>query len=43
LLEAAKQGFTHAIVPMANKPRKTAALGIEVMPVARLEDAIALV
>ncbi len=43
LLEAAKQGFTHAIVPMANKPRKPSALGIEVMPVARLEDAIALV
>lgn len=43
LLEAAKQGFTHAIVPEANKPRKSAKLGIEVMAVSRLEQAIALV
>jgi DNA repair protein RadA/Sms len=40
LIEAAKHGFKRAIVPEANKPRKNARLGIEVTPVARLEQAI---
>ncbi|HEX4872579.1 MAG TPA: DNA repair protein RadA [Nevskiaceae bacterium] len=41
LLEAAKQGFTRALVPEANRPRKGSRLGIEAIPVARLEQAIA--
>ena len=40
LIEAAKQGFTHALVPEGNKPRSRAKLGIEVLPVARLEQAL---
>lgn len=40
LIEAAKQGFTHALVPEGNKPRSRARLGIEVLPVARLEQAL---
>jgi DNA repair protein RadA/Sms len=40
LLEAAKHGFKRAIVPEANRPRRSAKLDIEVLPVARLEQAI---
>ena len=39
LLEAAKHGFTRAIVPKHNAPKRDC--GIEVVPVARLTDAIA--
>ena len=39
LREAAKQGFTHAIVPRANKPRR-AISGMQVTAVARLDDAL---
>ncbi|HUR41786.1 MAG TPA: magnesium chelatase domain-containing protein, partial [Verrucomicrobiae bacterium] len=41
LLEAAKQGFRHAVVPEANKPRKGTKLEIEVTPVGSLRQAIA--
>ncbi|MDP2829937.1 MAG: DNA repair protein RadA [Sulfuricellaceae bacterium] len=40
LREAAKLGFTHAIVPHANQP-KHAISGMEITPVERLEQAIA--
>jgi DNA repair protein RadA/Sms len=40
LAEAAKHGFKRAIVPEANRPRKTAKLDLEVTPVTRLEQAI---
>jgi DNA repair protein RadA/Sms len=39
LREAAKLGFTHAIVPKANKPRQ-AIPGIEIIAVERLEQAV---
>ena len=39
LREAAKLGFTLAIVPIANKPRQTIA-GMEVIGVERLQDAV---
>ena len=39
LREAAKLGFTRALIPKANKPRQTIA-GIEVIPVERIEEAI---
>jgi DNA repair protein RadA/Sms len=39
LREAAKLGFTHAIVPKANKPRQ-AIPGIEIVAVDRLEQAV---
>jgi DNA repair protein RadA/Sms len=39
LKEAAKLGFTHAIVPAANKPRQAIA-GLEVVAVERLVDAV---
>jgi DNA repair protein RadA/Sms len=39
LREAAKHGFTRAIVPKANRPRKPIE-GIEVVAVARLADAL---
>lgn len=39
LREAAKLGFTHALIPYANKPRQAIA-GIEVMPVRRVEEAV---
>ena len=39
LKEAAKLGFTHAIVPLANKPRQAIA-GMEVIGVERLQDAV---
>ena len=39
LREAAKLGFTHAIVPKANKPRQ-AISGIEIVAVDRLEQAV---
>ena len=39
LREAAKLGFTHAIVPTANRPRQTLA-GIEVLGVARIAEAV---
>ncbi len=42
LAEAAKHGFRRAIVPEANKPRKSVKLDIEVIPVARLEQALAV-
>lgn len=40
LLEAAKHGFKRAIVPEANKPRRGAKLDLEVVPVARLNQAL---
>ncbi|HTP97172.1 MAG TPA: DNA repair protein RadA [Burkholderiales bacterium] len=40
LKEAAKLGFTHALIPKANKPRQPIA-GIEVTAVARVEEAVA--
>jgi DNA repair protein RadA/Sms len=42
LREAAKLGFTHALIPRANRPRQTLA-GIEVMAVERVEEAFARV
>ena len=42
LREAAKLGFTHAIVPKANRPRQAIA-GIEVTAVERVEEAFARV
>ena len=42
LREAAKQGFKQAIVPTANKPRKSAGIDIAVKPVKRLAEAVAL-
>jgi DNA repair protein RadA/Sms len=39
LREAAKLGFTHALVPHANRPRQPIA-GIEVLPVRRIEEAV---
>jgi DNA repair protein RadA/Sms len=39
LREAAKLGFTRAIVPSANVPKQAIA-GMEVVAVARLEDAV---
>ncbi|HUP95945.1 MAG TPA: DNA repair protein RadA [Burkholderiales bacterium] len=42
LREAAKLGFTHALMPKANRPRQAIA-GIEVMPVDRVEEAFARV
>jgi DNA repair protein RadA/Sms len=39
IAEAAKQGFTHAIVPQANVPRKSPP-GIEVIGVSALNDAL---
>lgn len=43
LIEAAKQGFKRALVPEANKPRKSVKLEIEVTAVSRLEQALAFV
>jgi DNA repair protein RadA/Sms len=40
LTEAAKHGFKRAIVPEANKPRRGAKLDLEIVPVARLSQAI---
>ena len=40
LKEAAKLGFTHAIIPKANKPKQSIA-GMEIVAVARLEEAVA--
>jgi DNA repair protein RadA/Sms len=40
LIEAAKHGFKRAIVPEANKPRRGAKLDIEVIAVARLDQAL---
>ena len=39
LKEAAKLGFTHAIIPAANKP-KQAIPGLEVIAVDRLAEAV---
>ncbi len=39
LREAAKLGFTHALIPAANKPKQTIA-GLQVMAVERIEDAV---
>ena len=39
LREAAKLGFTHAIIPAANQPRQAMA-GLEVIPVQRVGDAV---
>jgi DNA repair protein RadA/Sms len=39
LREAAKLGFTHALVPYANRPRQ-AIPGLEVIPVRRVEEAV---
>jgi DNA repair protein RadA/Sms len=43
LQEAAKQGFKRAIVPEANRPRKSVKLEMEIVPVSRLQQAIATV
>ena len=40
LAEAAKHGFKRAIVPEANRPRKSVKLDIEVIAVARLDQAL---
>jgi DNA repair protein RadA/Sms len=40
LREAAKLGFTHALIPAANKP-KHAIAGLEVLAVTRIEEAVA--
>ena len=40
LQEAAKHGFTRAIVPKANAP-KQAIKGMQVIPVSRLSEALA--
>jgi DNA repair protein RadA/Sms len=40
LKEAAKLGFSQALVPKANKPRQAIA-GIEVIAVERVEEAVA--
>jgi len=42
IAEAAKHGFRRAVVPEANRPRKGFKSSIEVMPVARLSQAIEL-
>ncbi|HEU0196520.1 MAG TPA: DNA repair protein RadA [Nevskiaceae bacterium] len=42
LAEAAKQGFRHALIPTANRPRKGFEVALDVHPVARLEDALAV-
>ena len=39
LKEAAKLGFTHAIIPEANKPKQSVA-GIKVIGVKRVEEAV---
>jgi DNA repair protein RadA/Sms len=41
LKEAAKHGFKRALIPAANAPRKKIS-GIEVIPVKRIQDVIAL-
>ncbi|HSW12244.1 MAG TPA: DNA repair protein RadA [Solimonas sp.] len=41
LAEAAKHGFRRAIIPEANRPRKTTKLDLEVVPVSRLDQALA--
>jgi DNA repair protein RadA/Sms len=41
LLEAAKHGFKRAIVPEANRPRRTVKLEMEVCAVGRLDQALA--
>jgi DNA repair protein RadA/Sms len=43
LQEAAKQGFRRALVAPANQPRKAAKIDMEVIAVARLEQALATV
>ncbi len=40
LKEAAKLGFTHAVIPKANKPKQAIA-GMEIVAVERLEEAVA--
>ena len=40
LREAAKLGFTMAIIPKANKPKQEIA-GMEIIAVERVEDAVA--
>lgn len=40
LREAAKLGFTHALVPKGNRPRQELG-GIEIIPVQRVEEAVA--
>ena len=40
LKEAAKLGFTHAVIPLANKPKQGIA-GMEVVTVERLDEAVA--
>ena len=39
LKEAAKLGFTHAIIPKANMPKQKIA-GMEIIAVERVEDAV---
>ena len=41
LMEAAKHGFKRAIIPKANAPRQRLE-GLEVMPVSRLDEALAI-
>ncbi len=40
LMEAAKHGFKRALVPEANKPRRGTKIDIEVIPAARLDQAL---
>jgi DNA repair protein RadA/Sms len=40
-VEAAKHGFKRAIVPEANRPRRTVKLDMEVVAVSRLDQALA--
>jgi len=43
LIEAAKHGFKRAAIPEGNRPRKSSKLELEVLPVGRLDQALALI
>ncbi|MBA3582571.1 MAG: DNA repair protein RadA [Gammaproteobacteria bacterium] len=43
LIEASKLGFTRAIVPIANLPRKSVQLDMEIIPVQRISDIMNLI
>ncbi|MDO9451891.1 MAG: DNA repair protein RadA [Stagnimonas sp.] len=43
LIEAAKHGFKRAIIPEANRPRKSSKLDLEVLTVGRLDQALNLI
>jgi len=40
MIEAMKHGFKRALVPEGNRPRRNAKLDIEIIPVARLDQAL---